>query len=332
MMFAVTSRPTLALIFASSLALALTQSGATPARISSHQIAETPESRQLSRQIHQYQSAIQSRDYSIAASGLPTLIEKARSIHRADLEFQARRHLGAAYLGIGRYREALNILSTAKRFARERRDYVALYAICNNLSWVHLKMNNLEAAAELADEAIWASRQMKENDPRPLILRALIYGEAADLQHAGPAFARAIDISMDAGDLNAAATCWNFWSKSLFKVHRLDEAERAAIESYRLRLLHHLPDLEVSERDLGRILAERGDLKSGSRLINKALLSMGSQGSTAPAWVFYRDRGRLRLLEKEARWCKLTTTASRSNQESKRRTLCSSNPAIASTV
>ena len=257
---------------------------------------DSEEVRQASKNLDRFTTAARRGDPE-ALPALQQLVDQFHALKRPDLELRARATAGAACLSEDRYRDAVQALSPALPLARSQGDDFALLSISNNLSWVHLKMNNLTVAAELGDTAIEASRRLGKLDSRPLMMRGVIYSESGDIRNAEKLFSQAIDLALDSNDLDSAATSWNFRSVALYKAHMLPEAERAGIESLQLRTRNHLPGVEVSQRDLGRVLAARGDLKTGSLLMNKAVLAMGSQRNSAPAWVFHRERGRLRMIE-----------------------------------
>jgi CHAT domain-containing protein/Flp pilus assembly protein TadD len=222
-------------------------------------------------------------------------LAKAASI--PQIEVQARLFLGGAQMGTRQYRDALQTLMPARVEATNLKDFKALYSIDNNVAWIYLEMERLEAAAEFADQAMAAQKSWGKYDARPVILRALIYARSGDFPPAERLFSEAINYSYQSGDLDYAATAWNFLGTEYYNAGRLREARDAQTESFRLRKLHRLPDLDVSMRALGMALAAQGDLKTAEVLIGESLAGMGNPHSTAPAWVFYRDRGQLRLMQ-----------------------------------
>ena len=189
-----------------------------------------------------------------------TACEAAQQLSRPDLELRALRLEGAAELNAGLSRDALQTLLKARTLATGQRNFRSLPSINNNIAWIYLSMANLESASEFAEEALAASRQFHEDDARLLTLRAFLYALSKDFVHAEPLFSQAIQRAFDQNDLNLAATDWQMLSEAYYRVDRLQDAQDAATESFRLHKLHHLPDLEVSMRDLGKVMAARGDL------------------------------------------------------------------------
>lgn len=257
---------------------------------------EPLEIRGLKSRLNNLKARIDGGDYASSVSPAKALVSEADATARADLELRARALLGAAEVGAGLYREALQTLLPARILARRLRDRRRLFSVCNNAAWVHLKMENFEAAADFADEAIAASDALGKYDARPRLLRALIYARSMDFPPAEKLFSEVISRSMDSEDLNSAAIAWNYIGAAYFLAGRTSEAEIAQTESFRLRRLHHLPQLEVSLRDLGAIRSEEGDLRSASVLIEEALQMIGTSPRTA-VYVYYQERGRLKMLK-----------------------------------
>ncbi len=240
---------------------------------------------------------IRSREYVSSITLGKNVLAQAQAARSPHLEIQSRRLLGAAQVATHQYREALQTLVPARAEALKLADFEDLRGIDNNVGWVYLEMERLEAAAEYADQALLAQSKLGKYDARPIILRALIYARAGEFPPAVRLFSDAINHAIQSGDLDYAASAWNFLGTEYFNAGRLKEARTAQTESFRLRKLHRLPDLEVSMRALAKVLAAEGDLRTAEVLMRESVAGMGDPHSTAPAWVFYRDRGQLRLLQ-----------------------------------
>lgn len=259
--------------------------------------------------------AVTRGDYRPGVEEGMRLLAVVLPLSRPGLELSTRRYLGAAQLGAGRYRDALETLVPARDLAVRRRAFRDLWSIDSNIAWVYLEMNNPEAAARFADQALTAERACGEFNVRPIISRAFIYAYTADFPPAERLFSEAIDRSFAAGDVASAASAWHLLGVSYLKAAQDDgagrepsarrallaRAEIAETEAFRLRTLHHLTDLDQSRRDLARILAERGDLQTAEVLMEEAVASMGNPRSTAPIWYFLSSRGQLRVMRGDLR-------------------------------
>ncbi len=199
--------------------------------------------------------------------------------------------VGGAQVLLGNYRDALQSLIPAHDLARARRDNKALVNTSNSIAWIYLKMDNLASAAEFADRAIAAQKDLGTYDVRVVSLRALISAKERDFNRSDALFSEAINRSLDAGDLAFAANAWYFQGRGYAAAHRYAEAESALTESFRLRKLHHLPDLDVSLRDLAEVFAARGDLRTSTALLDEAAQAMTDPNSQADLWGFLLDRG-----------------------------------------
>ncbi len=237
------------------------------------------------------------REYRAGIDEGQTLLLQIQLVNRPYNELQVRRYLGGAQLGDGRYLDALHTLLPARDLAIRLNDAKNLDAIDNNLAWIYMEMNNLEAAADLADQALAVERRAGKYDARPVILRGFVFAKCGDLPHAERAFTAAINHALDDGDLVSAAAGWHLLGASYVDARLFPQAKWAETEAFRLRKTHHLPDLDQSLRDLGTVLAETGDLRTATVLMDEALSAMGDPASTAPVWYFYRARGQLRRLK-----------------------------------
>ncbi len=251
----------------------------------------------LDKQIDALAAAVGRREYKTSIPAGQRLLKVALLSSDARREIRVRRLLGGALLGSNHYPEALRVLLPARTLAIKHHDFFNLYRINNNVGWIYLEMNNLDQAAEFADEALEASRSLGKYDPAPVILRGFIFAKSGDLPNAESHFLDAITHAVDQGDLTSAASAWHLLGVSYFEAHQLDKAEAADTEAFRLRELHHLTDLDQSLRDLARVLAYEGDLRDATVLMDRALATMGDPKSTAPVWYFFQARGELRMMQ-----------------------------------
>jgi CHAT domain-containing protein len=213
--------------------------------------------------------------------------------------------LGSAQLASSAYLPALRTFLPARDLSIRRNDYRHLYVIDGNIAWVYLEMNNLEAAGNFADQAMAAARSAHRYNASLVISRAYIFALNQNFSRAEPLFSEAIFSSLNSGDVESAAYGWHLLASGYSeaardatperKIRLLAQALPAATESFRLRQTHHLPQLAESYRDLGRIYAGLGDLRTADVLMDRAIHLMSDPHSIAPLWYFYFCRGWLRV-------------------------------------
>ncbi len=78
---------------------------------------------------------------------------------------------------------------------------------------------------------------------------------------------------------------------------RLNEADRAMTEAFRLRLLSHDRDIGQSYGPLGLLRVAQGDFKSAGVLLERALAAGKRHPGRVPNWQDYHTRGQLRLAQ-----------------------------------
>ncbi len=249
-----------------------------------------------SPEVNELRNSFARRDYEGVIGKGRAFLRSAPALNPYT-QVRIRSAVGAAQAVQSKYRDALRTLVPARDLARARADHQALVPICNSIAWIYLKMDNLPLAAEYADEALAAQSFSGKYDVRLVILQSLIAAKRGDFAHSDISFREAIDYSLNAGDIASAASAWYSMGRGYALAHRGAQAQAALTESFRLRKLHHLPDLEVSMRDLAEVMAEQGDLRTSTVLLDEAVAAMGSPASSADTWGFLLDRGRLRLMK-----------------------------------
>ena len=283
-------------LFTLSIALVIVESGQSGVAVWTKSMSASPAG-QPQLQVERLRNSLIRREYqSVISKG--QLLMRDRDINTdPKLRIRVRGIVGGALLAVGRDRDALQTLMPAQELAHQRSDLSSLISLDNSIAWIYLKMDNLLGAAEFADEALAAQRSLKRVDARVIFLRALIFAKLRDFAQSDPLFSEAINVAIDADDLISASTAWYLEGRGYAAASRNEDAQRALTESFRLRKIHHLPDLEVSMRDLADVLAARGDLKTSTVLLDEAVAAMGDPKSTADTWGFLLNRGRLRMMK-----------------------------------
>jgi CHAT domain-containing protein len=261
--------------------------------------------RAFEQNLDQLTEACNRGDYKGLAEASPGLLHDAAQFKRPDLQTRVLLLLGSGQLAASAYLSALRTFLPARDLSIRRHDYRHLYVIDGNIAWVYLEMNNLEAAGSFADQAMAAAHSAHRYNASLVISRAYIFALNQNFSRAEPLFSEAIFFSLNGGDVESAAYGWHLLAAGYYEAARdaapdrkfrlLKKALPAAVESFRLRQTHHLPQLAESYRDLGRIYAGLGDLRTASVLMDRAIHLMSDPHSIAPSWYFYFCRGWLRV-------------------------------------
>ena len=78
---------------------------------------------------------------------------------------------------------------------------------------------------------------------------------------------------------------------------KLECAERAMLEAFRLRVLYRKRELSQSYRALGLLRMAQGDLAAAGVLLDRAVEAAGRDAGRVPNWAVYYSRGELRSAE-----------------------------------
>jgi CHAT domain-containing protein/tetratricopeptide (TPR) repeat protein len=130
-----------------------------------------------------------------------------------------------------------------------------------------------------------------------LALRARLKAREEDLETAAPLFCAAAQAADAQGDIALKALFIGQLGYECLKKGRLNEADRAMTEAFRLRLLSHDRDIGQSYRALGLLRIGQGDFESAEVLLERALAAGNEHPGRVPNWADYRARGDLRVAQ-----------------------------------
>jgi CHAT domain-containing protein len=223
--------------------------------------------------------------------------QKAR--HAGNLRSAVRflNNLGGAYYRTFRYRDALHAYLEARDLATVQGDHETLGALCVNLSSLYFELGDIDAALESAERGLkLPSHATARYTARLLIQSARVKGQKNAAPQAIAMLRDAIEASRSELDISSESQAWNELGNTLVECGRLQDAESALLEAFRLRKLTHDDRINFSYESLGNLRVLQGDLKSAVLLLDKAVDSARLVSPSA-VWSAYYDRGKAKLSE-----------------------------------
>ena len=232
-----------------------------------------------------------------AAAQFRSVAADASALRDFYVAGRATSNLGGCLFALHQYQPALAHFMEGRRLAHLTGDLSVIAIIDTNIASLYSEMGDFDSAGrwiEGARERLAGAD--RRHLPQVLIQLATVRSRQQRMAEAFELFREAIRLADRAGDLNLYAVAWNRWGEELLKHHDLAGAERALLEAYRVRKLHHL-GLEGSYRNLGRLRLEQGDLLSASALLDRAVELTADPRGQIPTWDLYHYRGRVRLAQ-----------------------------------
>ena len=190
-----------------------------------------------------------------------------------------------ARLAAGQYRQAIRCGLEARSLAAGEGDTLALAAVYTNLASIHAQMGDADAAAQWVAKAI---RLIGNGDPfgtrgQVFTLYADQLASLGRLSEALPFYEDALRSAQMRGDQRVLAQLWDHYGLALLNARKLEGADAALTESFRIRTLGRVPGLDLSLIHLSRLRLAEGDSASAFTLANHAAATGGS-GSVPPDW------------------------------------------------
>jgi hypothetical protein len=207
---------------------------------------------------------------------------------------------GGCQLLAFRYRDALSTFLQARDLARVIGDRTDFGAIAVNLSSVYLQVWDFNAALRTGEEGLAATTKFVRSYSRPYLL--LQMGRLHTMLGDGGAeayFADGIEAARAQGNLPLEAQGWDLLGDQRLAEQRLDGAERAFLEAFRLRVFFSRRELGISYGRLGALKLAQGDLDAASRFTER---SADAARRGAPSWpqhLLKEQQGRIRLARGE---------------------------------
>lgn len=207
---------------------------------------------------------------------------------------------GGCQLLAFRYRDALSTFLQARDLAAVIGDRTDFGAIAVNLSSVYLQVWDIDAALRTGEEGLAATTKFARSYSRPYLL--LQMGRLHTMLGDGGAeiyFADGIEAARAQGNIPLEAQGWDSLGDQRLADERLDGAERAFLEAFRLRVFFDARELGFSYGRLGALKLAQGDLDAASRFTER---SADAARRGAPSWhqhLLKEEQGRIRLARGE---------------------------------
>jgi CHAT domain-containing protein len=238
-----------------------------------------------------------SGQYAGAIQVYQTGYDEARS--RGDTRSAVRflNNLGSSEYQLYRFRDAIKAYLDARDLAESQGDTEMLAALHFNLSSLYFQMGEMEAATESARRGLsMPGTAVLKFRPKLLIQSAQLQMRRKDRDQAIRSLNEAIDAARLGLDQATEATAWNELGDVLLESGRLDAANHALLESFRLRKLNHDDRIHYSFESLAKLCLRQNDTRSASLLFERAIQSSQPLGPAA-VWSSYYERGRANLAQ-----------------------------------
>jgi CHAT domain-containing protein len=246
-------------------------------------------------------------------------LQKYQSLHeiaqrQGNLDYVARTtgNIGGCQFALHQYQPALRAFQEARQKALAAGDTGLAAAFEGNIASLYTELGNLDAAAQWTKDSLAriSGRDRAEQLAKLQILMGILLARQKKSDEARQYFRQGIEAADRAGDLETWAVGWNGMGQEYLQAadpdpgkpsgdpalrqRRLESAEAALLEAYRVRKLHRLP-LDTSYRNLGSLRLAQGDLEAAAALFDRAVeLSQRPEG-ILPTWDVYYRRGVVRL-------------------------------------
>jgi CHAT domain-containing protein/tetratricopeptide (TPR) repeat protein len=255
------------------------------------------------------------RAYSALRSHAAALFRSARYIEAAEAYQRAYQEamqegeyksaalslndVGAALFSRFAYQEAMRAFLDARQLAERFGDREGSGMASLNLASLYLQMGDLRAAAVETGRAAESLETVPGSAYRgeALALMGRLKAREGDLAAAEAMFWAAARVADAQGDIALKARVVNQLGLEYLNEGRLNEADRAMTEAFRLRLLGHNRDIGQSYCPLGMLRTAQRDFGSAEVLLDRALAAQALHPGRVPSWLDYHARGQLRVAQ-----------------------------------
>jgi CHAT domain-containing protein len=278
-----------------SWSLCLMQCGA--AAVSSSKSNDQGEPPALRELLHRGNGLFQSGEYLQAIEIYQKGYKQAKDSGYTRSAIRFLNNLGSAHYELFHYRDAIQAYLAARDLAMAQRDGETLAALCSNLSSLYFQMGELEASRESAEQALTLDGKMTTRFRAKLLIQcARIKRKQKDPRSAVALLQDAIKIASREHDTASEVQALDTLGNTLLREGQLSEAEKALVESLRLRQASHDDHLFYSFESLGTLRKLQGDLQSALGFFDKAVESAQAVSPSA-TWKAYYARGHVKLAQ-----------------------------------
>jgi len=253
--------------------------------------------------------AFRGGQFDVARSRFESALTLAHEFHKDNLDARLTTNVGACQFAIHEYQAALHSYLDARRRAESDGDTALVAVLDANIASLYGQLGELDSAIQwLSGGIAHVTGKLRQNLPQMQIEMGSLLARQA-LARAGsskpsPAsmaqslefFRTGIDGADRAHNYAVYAMGWSRLGEELVRQGQTQGAERAFLEAYRVRKLHHLA-LESSYWGLGELRLLQGDLTSSSALLDRAVDLTTRAKGPLPQWHLFDARGRLHLVQ-----------------------------------
>src|SRR5579885_3256455 len=205
-------------------------------------------------------------------------------------------YLGSARMLMFRYRDSHEAYTRARKVAASIGDREDQGAILVNLSSLYLQMSDLNSAVQLADQA----RQFAQGHPyfeyELQLQLGRLYALTGD-RRAEAMFAEEIDAARVHADFRQEARGWDYLGDLRIREGRLEDADRAFSEAFRIRKLAVAAELPYSYARFGSLRLAQKRLDEAARFTDLAIRAGERIESAFPKFFLIHQRGEIRLAQ-----------------------------------
>ena len=196
-------------------------------------------------------------------------------------------------------RDAVRAFLEARELAARQQDPEMDGVVSLNLASVYLQMGEWSGARDEVRRALGSLEKVPGSRFRAqaLVQSAKLRTRSGDFSGALPEYLDAIREADARGDVGLQALAANLLGFEFLRLGRLDEAEGAMFEAFRLRLLHRKGDLPQSYHALAMLRLAQGDAHSADTLIEREVEATERDPGRVPNWGAYHARGERRAAE-----------------------------------
>lgn len=207
-------------------------------------------------------------------------------------------NIGGCQFASLQYQSALRSYVHAHRLAEQAGDADAAAVLDANIASLYAQTGEVDSAIEwLRDSLVRMRGELRQQHlPKVQIEMAALYARQEKWEPAFDLFHQGLTGAMRRRDWGLYSTGWSRMGEELLRHDQLPEAERALLEAYRVRKLHHLA-LDTSYTNLGKLRLEQGHLAEASLLLDRAVDLARDPHGPMPVWHVFLSRGRVRMAQ-----------------------------------
>lgn len=238
-------------------------------------------------------------EYARAAAAAESGRRDAMAAGQIRVAVQFLNDIGNCRLALLDYPSALESFLQARRLSEAAGNLAVLPLLDSNLSALYLKMDQVDEAAQVAERSRKYA-ELKQNLPyRAKLLHQLatIRARQGRMDLAAALFREAIDAAWSRDDPATAASAWDALGNEYLRRGDTARAEPALTESFRVRKLHQLRNLDASYLHLGLLRLAQHDLRSAETLLDEAVRRQAHPDSLVSVWLMRHALGRVRLAQ-----------------------------------